>query len=562
MFDWLDYTFMQRALVATSVLSFSVAPVGAFLVLRRLSLAGEAMAHAIVPGIVIAFVIAGLSVASMIVGGLIAGITVAVLTTLLSRLTIIREDASLASLYLIALALGIFILSASGSAVPLKSFLFGSILGIDDETLVLIGATATITLISFAIILRPLIVSTIDPVFYESQAQRPGLVGQWFMFLVVLNLLGAFKALGTLMAVGLMILPATAARYWVSMITSYLVLTFVFALTSSWAGLVISYYAPEVPSGPAIVLVAGSLFVISLLLGPQGLRLTTKRSRRNRDDRARNAGGCRTVPRISPPSNRKGRLVMKRFALRLATCAFAVAALIAPAQADKIKVVASFSILGDMVEQVTGDLATVTTIVGPNADAHVYAPNVRDARAVTDADVIFVNGLGFETWSKTLIETSGTKARVFVATDGVTPLKVDGEIDPHAWNALTNGVKYVRNIATAMSQIDADNAAAYKANADVYVAKLTALHDRTVTELAALPKDRRTVVTAHDAFGYLANAYGLNFLAPVGIDTEAEPSAQQLAKLIDQLKPSRSPDCLLKTSPVPRWLSRLRVRPD
>ena len=200
MFEWLDYAFMIRALTATTVLSFSVAPIGAFLVLRRLSLAGEAMAHAIVPGIVIAFVVAGLSVASMIVGGLTAGIAVAALTSLLARMTIIREDASLASLYLIALALGIFILSAPGSAVPLKSFLFGSILGIDDETLILIGATATITLVSFALILRPLITNTIDPVFHESQSKRPVLVTQWFMFLVVLNLLGAFKALGTLPA--------------------------------------------------------------------------------------------------------------------------------------------------------------------------------------------------------------------------------------------------------------------------------------------------------------------------------------------------------------------------
>ena len=276
MFEWMDYAFMKRALAATSILSFSVAPVGAFLVLRRLSLAGEAMAHAVVPGIVIGFVIAGLSVFSMIVGGLIAGVSVAVFTTLLARATIIREDASLASLYLVALALGIFILSAAGSAVPLKSFLFGSILGIDDETLMLIGATATITLVSFAIILRPLIVSTIDPVFFESQSRRAGVVGQWFMFLVVLNLIGAFKALGTLMAVGLMILPATAARYWTSTITSYLVLTFALALASSWAGLIISYYAPNVPSGPAIVLVAGGIFVFSLLFGPLGLRLTSQ----------------------------------------------------------------------------------------------------------------------------------------------------------------------------------------------------------------------------------------------------------------------------------------------
>ena len=293
MLEWLEYNFMVRALTATMVLSFSVAPVGAFLVLRHLSLAGEAMAHAIVPGIVIAFVVAGLSVGSMIIGGLTAGITVAALTSFLARMTIIREDASLASLYLIALALGIFILSAAGSAVPLKSFLFGSILGIDDETLLLIGATATVTLVSFALILRPLITNTIDPVFYESQSRRPGLVAQWFMFLVVLNLLGAFKALGTLMAVGLMILPATAARYWVSTITGYLFLTFCFALLSSWSGLIISFYLPEVPSGPAIVLVAGIVFFFSLIFAPQGLQAGTRFK----------SSGRRVPPAVQPNSN-------------------------------------------------------------------------------------------------------------------------------------------------------------------------------------------------------------------------------------------------------------------
>ena len=263
---------MQRALIATTILSLSMAPVGAFLVLRRLSLAGEAMAHAIVPGIVIAFVIAGLSVVSMIIGGLIAGLIVALLTSLLARRTLIKEDASLASLYLISLALGIFILSAAGSAIPLKSFLFGSTLGIGDDTLLLIGATATITLISFAFLLRPLIMATIDPVFFDSQFKYPQLIAQWFMFLLVLNLLAAFKSLGTLMAVGLMILPATSARYWVKTVTGYLLLTFLFAIISCWVGLILSFYLSDVPTGPAIVLAAGAIFLISLIASPLGLR--------------------------------------------------------------------------------------------------------------------------------------------------------------------------------------------------------------------------------------------------------------------------------------------------
>lgn len=212
----------------------------------------------------------------MIIGGLTAGITVAALTSALARFTIIREDASLASLYLIALALGIFILSAAGSAVPLKSFLFGSILGIDDQSLILLGATATITLVSFAVILRPLIVDSIDPVFHESQSKRPSLVAHWFMFLVVLNLLGSFKALGTLMAVGVMILPATAARYWVETMTGYLIITFVFALLSAWIGLIVSFYVPGVPSGPAIVLIAGVLFFCSVIFAPQGFYVSAR----------------------------------------------------------------------------------------------------------------------------------------------------------------------------------------------------------------------------------------------------------------------------------------------
>lgn len=220
--------------------------------------------------------------------------------------------------------------------------------------------------------------------------------------------------------------------------------------------------------------------------------------------------------------------------LRALSAIFAICAV--PAAADELNVVASFSILGDMVEQVVGPHATVTTIVGPDADAHVYQPSVADAKAVAEADVIFVNGLGFETWSDTLIAESGTEAQVFVATTGVTPVLVDGEVDPHAWNALSNGVIYVENIAAAMAQSLPAHADDFEANAAAYAEQLLALDMETKAKLAAVPADRRTVVTAHDAFGYLADAYGLNFLAPVGIDTEAEPSARELAALITQLR--------------------------
>jgi zinc/manganese transport system substrate-binding protein len=203
---------------------------------------------------------------------------------------------------------------------------------------------------------------------------------------------------------------------------------------------------------------------------------------------------------------------------------------------DRIKIVASFSILGDMVEQVVGDHADVTTIAGRDADAHVYQPSVADARAVADADIIFVNGLGFETWSDTLIAEFGTNASVHVATAGVKIVTIDGSTDPHAWSSLSNGVVYVNNIAATLSEKMPTKADMIEANRAAYVDQLMALDTATKATLANLPANKRTVVTAHDAFGYLADAYDMTFLAPVGIDTEAEPSAQDLAILIDQLK--------------------------
>ena len=202
----------------------------------------------------------------------------------------------------------------------------------------------------------------------------------------------------------------------------------------------------------------------------------------------------------------------------------------------KIDVVASFSILADMVEQVAGDKANVTAIVGPDADAHLYAPNAGDAIAVTKADLVIINGMGFETWSTSLIETSGTKATIAIATQGIEPLLVEGAIDPHAWNSLPNGIIYINNIQAALTAASPENAAIFKKNADAYRTKLMALHNRALADIDKLPLDKRVVVTAHDAFGYLASAYGLTFLAPQGIDTEAEPSAKELAELISFLR--------------------------
>ena len=251
MLEFLEFAFMRKAILAVIVLSLGMAPVGCFLVLRRLSLAGEAMSHAAIPGIALAYALAGLSVLSMTLGGLIAGLGVALLSTLLARVTLLREDASMATLYLLALAGGIFLLSVRGTAVNLEGFLFGNVLGLSDGTLVLIGSSTTLTLLGMALILRPLVLQTVDPVFARSQSRHGWLIRSLFMILVVLNLIAGFRALGTLMAVGLMIVPATAARYWVNALTPMVVLAFVFGAGSGLLGLALSFWLDSVPPAPA-----------------------------------------------------------------------------------------------------------------------------------------------------------------------------------------------------------------------------------------------------------------------------------------------------------------------
>ena len=270
---------------------------------------------------------------------------------------------------------------------------------------------------------------------------------------------------------------------------------------------------------------------------------------------------------------------------RLATCASLLSlspVLTAQASAAELKVVASFSIIADFAKNVGGDRVEITTLVGPDGDAHVYEPRPADAVAVSKADVVLVNGLEFEGFLKRLIETSGTKAPIVELTKGVEPLRLSdepaghahpeaeeeeahnhkaeeaghkhetadahdhdhgheghhhhGEYDPHAWQSIKNAQIYVKNIAGAFCKADKPGCATYTANSDAYVAKLATLNEKVKTEIAAIPPEKRVIITSHDAFGYFEHAYGLNFLAPEGISTESEASAADVAKLVDQVK--------------------------
>jgi len=266
---FVDFGFMRRALLGCTAVAVGATPLGVFLMLRRMSLTGDAMAHAILPGAAIGYLVAGLSLGAMTIGGLIAGMAVALLSGFVTRVTALREDASLAAFYLISLALGVMIISVRGSNVDLMHVLFGSVLALDNAALILLCSIASLSLVTIALFFRPLVLECADPQFLRSVSRLSAITHFVFLTLVVLNLVGGFHALGTLMAVGIMILPAASARFWAEGIGGLITIAMSIAILCSLTGLLLSYHY-SLPSGPAIILVAGFVYCVSVIFGPQG----------------------------------------------------------------------------------------------------------------------------------------------------------------------------------------------------------------------------------------------------------------------------------------------------
>jgi len=264
-----EFEFMRRALVGGLALALSGAPVGVFLLLRRMALTGDAMAHAILPGAAIGYLVSGLSLGAMTFGGLVAGCVVAVGAGAVARATALREDASLAAFYLVSLALGVTIVSLRGSSLDLLHVLFGNVLALDNATLFLLASISSLTLLALALLYRPLVLETVDPSFLASVSRAGAPTQLLFLAIVVMNLVAGFNALGTLLAVGLMMLPAACARLWAAHLTGMFAVATGVALGSVYLGLVASYHAGA-PSGPVIILAAGVFYVFSVVFGRAG----------------------------------------------------------------------------------------------------------------------------------------------------------------------------------------------------------------------------------------------------------------------------------------------------
>ena len=264
-----DYAFMQRALIGSLTVCLGSVPVGIFMTLRRMSLTGDAMAHAILPGAAIAYLISGLSLLGLTLGGVFAGLIVAALAGWVARSTHLKEDTSLAAFYLISLALGVLVISIKQSNVDLFHVLFGNILALDNTALYLLASISSISLLLMALLYRPLVIECVDPSFFRHSGHASAAAHYGFLFLMVINLVSGFHALGTLMAIGIMILPAAAARFWVQSIDQILVAALLISAAGCYIGLLLSFYL-DLPSGPAIIISLGIVYIFSILLGTHG----------------------------------------------------------------------------------------------------------------------------------------------------------------------------------------------------------------------------------------------------------------------------------------------------
>ncbi len=497
------HAFMLKALLGCAALALGCGSVGGFLVLRRMSLIADALSHGLFPGVALAFLCFGFQVLPLSIAGAFTGVVLALIAHWITQKTMLPKDSTFAALVLFSMASGLFILSAFGSYTDVMHILVGNILVLSKSHLFWLMGVGSFTLIALALFYRPLVLQAFDPQFFRMTYPRGGWLDQGFLIIVTLNMVCAFQALGSLMALGLLLLPAITARLWAKQIWTLCALSTIFAFLASLAGLLISYHT-GFPAGPLIILVSVAFYALSLLLYVTGLKLRYV--------------GC--------------------VALLLAALPFVFHA---PASAPKPPhIVVSFTILKDLVYQICGHQLRIKSLAGPNQDPHTFEPSPQDILELTQARLVIINGLNLENhWMERFLKERPPSSLV-VASQRCPPLFFDDTSqkipDPHAWHNINNVRSYVAVIVEALCKTWPHMAPIFRFRARLFDQKLKDLNRWVRTRISALPPEKRCALTTHDAFGYFAKAYGFSFLSPLGISTDDEPSAKKIALLIEEIK--------------------------
>jgi len=522
-----NYHFLQNALITAVAIGIVAGVIGCFIILRGMSLMGDAISHAVLPGVALSYIFG----VHFFVGAIFFGILASMIITYIANNSLIKSDTAIGITFSSFLALGVILIGVANSSTDLFHILFGNVLAVQDSDKWLTIAIAILVLAVIILFFRPLLITSFDPMMAKAFGMKVQAYHYLLMFLLTLVSVTAMQSVGTILIVALLVTPAATAYLYTKQLKHMMVIAGVLGGFASFIGLFIGY-SFNIAAGSSIVLTAGAFFVIGFLFSPKQKTSPVKRwSATAVLATAAVAGGFFLAQQNGQMAQTEG----------------------------KLSVVATNSIIADITENIAGDRIDLHSIVPVGRDPHEYEPLVEDVRKATDADLILYNGLNLETggngWFTKLMNNANKVENedYFAVSDGVDVLYLSDDedhskADPHAWLNLENGMIYAGNIAQRLSEKDPDNRSFYEENLERYLASLEELDQQAKENFQSIPEEKKLIVTSEGAFKYFSKAYGVPSAYIWEINTEEEGTPAQIKNLVDQLQNSAVASLFVESS--------------
>lgn len=524
-----NYHFLQNALITSVAIGMVAGVIGCFIILRGMSLMGDAISHAVLPGVALSYILG----INFFIGAIIFGLLASVLITYISQNSVIKSDTAIGITFSSFLALGVILIGVANSSTDLFHILFGNVLAVQniDKWITLI--ITAVVLITIVIFFRPLLITSFDPMMAKAYGMKVEVYHYLLMGLLTLVAVTAMQSVGTILIVAMLVTPAATAYLFTKRLSHMMILSSILGGLSSVIGLFVGY-SFNIAAGSSIVLTAALMFVLGFLLSPK------QRAKFGNKNWGIAAG-----------------------LLALVTGGIFFYSSSHQEQTDeKLNVVVTNSILKDITENIAGDEINLHSIVPVGRDPHEYDPLPEDIQKATDADVLFYNGLNLETggnaWFTKLMSNANKvdNQDYFAVSDGVEILYLEGEEagkeDPHAWLNLENGMIYAQNIAQQLIAKDPDHAQIYQENLEEYLELLNELDQEAKEKFASIPEAQKLIVTSEGSFKYFSKAYDIPSAYIWEINTEEEGTPLQIRLLVDQLKASEVKALFVESSINPR----------
>ena len=526
-----EYQFLQNALVTSVAIGIVAGVIGCFIILRGMSLMGDAISHAVLPGVALSYILG----VNFFVGAIVFGILASILITYISNHSIVKSDTAIGITFSSFLALGVILIGVANSSTDLFHILFGNVLAVQNtDKWLTIGITVLVVALVI-LFFRPLLITSFDPMMAKAFGMNVQAYHYLLMLLLTLVSVTAMQSVGTVLVVAMLVTPAATAFLYTKRLSRMLIVSSLIGAVSSVVGLFIGY-SFNIAAGSSIVLTAAVIFVIGFFLSPQ---------QRQKHGKKNSIKALATVLLIG--------VGIQLYHQSTQTTL----------NQNQLQVVATNAILADMIKQVGQEKVAIHSIVPIGKDPHDHEVLPEDIRQATNADIVFYNGLNLETggnaWFEKLMNNAEKKPNedYFAVSEKVEPLYLEGsnnqgKEDPHAWLSVANGMLYVETITEKLSQKDPENQGFYKKNAEEYLQKLKALHEESLQRIAKIPDTQKRIVTSEGSFKYFSKAYQIPSSYIWEINTEEEGTPEQLKTLIDQLRESDVPALFLESSMNPK----------